>query len=297
VIAFEFVFERPETAEAAYALWTKAGDEGKKPLYFSGGTEIVTAMRKGSVKADVVIDLKGIKAYTSHGVGLSPLNNDTFWLGGGLSLNTIEAAMPGSLLQAVASGIADHTVRNTLTLGGNICGRLPYREMVLALLTLSADAVLFTAEGYVRQPMHEVFHKRLQLGAGELLLGFELAPSAVNTVDAPDSQATHFFRRRRQKHTEIDYPICHVVVTRRGDTYKAAVGGVSAYVWYGEKTAATIQADQSPEEQAMVIWQRLEELAADDLRASKAYKLGLLKHDLIEAFTELGKINEAGETR
>lgn len=297
MIAFEFVFERPETAEAAYALWTQAGDEGKTPLYFSGGTEIVTAMRKGSVKADLVIDLKGIKDYTALGVGLSPINKDTFWLGGGLSLNTIEAAMPGSLLQAVASGIADHTVRNTLTLGGNICGRLPYREMALALLTLSADAVLFTAEGYVKQPLHEVFHKRLQLRSGELLLGFELAPSAVYSVDAADGQATRYFRRRRQKHTEIDYPICHVVVTRRGETYKAAVGGVSAYVWYGEKAAAAIQADQSPEEQAMVIWRRLEELAVDDLRASKAYKLGLLKHDLVEAFTELRKSEEAGETR
>lgn len=297
MIPFEFVFERPSALEEAFGLWKKAAEAGQTPLYFSGGTEIVTAMRKGSVKADVIIDLKGIEAYTAHGVGLSPLNNDTLWVGGGLSLNTIEEAMPGSLFQAVASGIADHTVRNTLTLGGNLCGRLPYREMALALLTLSADAVLYTSEGLVRQPLHEVFHKRLQLRAGELLLGFELAPSAVYSVDAADGQTTRFFRRRRQKHTEIDYPICHVVVTRRGDAYKAAVGGLSAYVWYGEKTAAAIQVDATPEEQAMVVWQRLEALAVDDLRASKVYKLGLLKRDLVEAFTVLGKTEEAGETR
>jgi carbon-monoxide dehydrogenase small subunit len=285
MIAFDFIFERPVAAEAAYKLWAQAVEAGKKPLYFSGGTEVVTVMRKGTVKADLVIDLKGIEAYTALGIGNSPVSVDALWIGGGLTLGALMEALPGTLLSEVAQGIADHTVRNTLTIGGNICGRLPYREMALGLLTLGAEVVLYGPEGLLKQPMAEVFHKRLELKPGEFLLGFELEPAAL--------QETRYVRHRRQKQTEIDYPICHTVVTRRGDDYRVAVSGVSAYVWYGEKTSARIEAGAPPQAQAMVIWERLESLAVDDLRASKAYKLGLLKRDLLEAFSQLGDPGEA----
>lgn len=286
MIAFDFIFERPVTAEAAYKLWAQAVEAGKKPIYFSGGTEVVTAMRKGTVKAEVVIDLKGIEAYKTLGIGKSPVSTDALWIGGGVALGALEEAMPGTLLSEVARGIADHTVRNTLTIGGNLCGRLPYREMALGLLTLGAAVVLYGPEGLVKRPMAEVFHKRLELKAGEFLLGFELAPAAL--------AETRYFRRRRQKQTETDYPICHTVVTRRGESYSVAVSGVSAYVWFGEKTSARVETGASPQDQAMVIWERLEELAVDDLRASKAYKLGLLKRDLVEAFS---KLEDPGERR
>ncbi|WP_331488105.1 2Fe-2S iron-sulfur cluster-binding protein [Acidaminobacter sp.] len=286
MIAFDFVFERPVNPEAAYKLWSQAVEAGKKPLYFSGGTEVVTAMRKGTVKADVVIDLKGIEAYKTLGIGNSPVSVDALWIGGGLALGALEEALPGTLLSEVARGIADHTVRGTLTIGGNICGRLAYREMALGLLTLGAEVVLYGPEGLVKRPMAEVFHKRLELKAGEFLLGFELEPAAL--------AETRYFRRRRQKQTDIDYPICHTVVTRRGDAYSVAVSGVSAYVWYGEKTSARLEAEASPEARAMVIWERLSELAVDDLRASKVYKLGLLKRDLVEAFSKLGDPVETG---
>lgn len=286
MIAFDFIFERPVTAEAAYALWAQAGEAGKTPLYFSGGTEVVTAMGKGTVKADVVIDLKGIAAYTTLGIGNSPVSGDALWIGGGMALGTLIERMSGTLLSEVARGIADHTVRNTLTIGGNVCGRLPFREMALGLLTLGAEVVLYGPEGLVKRPMAEVFHKRLALKAGEFLLGFELEPAAL--------AETRYIRRRRQKQTDIDYPICHTVVTRRGEAYSVAVSGVSAYVWYGEKTSGRIEAGASPQAQAMVIWERLAELAVDDLRASKAYKLGLLKRDLAEAFSQLGDAAESG---
>jgi len=287
MISFDFEFERPATAEAAYTLWAQSVEAGLKPLYFSGGTEIVTAMRKGTVKADVVIDLKGIGAYGAYGVGSSPVSEGALWIGGGLTLGSLAEGLPGTLLSEVASGVADHTVRNTLTIGGNICGRLPYREMALALLTLGAEVVLCGPDGLVKRPLAEVFHKRLELKPGELLMGFELELAAMDPV------VTRYFRRRRQKQTDIDYPICHTVVTRRGDAYSVAVSGVSAYVWYGEKTSSRLEAGATPEEQAMVIWKRLEELGVDDLRASKAYKLGLLKRDLVEAFTQLRDPEEA----
>ena len=284
MIAFDFEFLRPKTPEEAYTLWHTLETEGKKAMYYSGGSELVTAMRKGSVKAEALIDLKGLEVYMGLGEGKSPLlgSEAAVWMGGGLSLGTLAETFEGTLLAEVARGIADHTVRNTLTVGGNICGRLPYREMALALLTLEAEVVTFGPVGLSRRPLHEAFHKRLALEAGEFLLGFELAPEVLKPGGVT------FYRKRRQKQLEIDYPICHTVVVRRGDAFRAAVAGVSSYVWYVEKTAGALKAGIDPLILTERVCERLEPLAAEDTRGSKAYKLALMKADLLEAFTRLG---------
>jgi CO/xanthine dehydrogenase FAD-binding subunit len=279
MIAFEFDFERPGTPQAAFERWNEAVKHKQTPLYYSGGTEIVTGMRKGTIKADLLIDLKSIETYTSLGEGKSPMTKGALWLGGGVTLGELARIWPETLLSEVAGGIADHSVRNTLTLGGNVCGRLAYREICLALLTLEADVVLFGAGGYVRKALAEVFHKRLDLEPGQILMGFELN---VETL-----YVCRYFRRRRQKQNQIDYPICHTVVVRHGDRFRAAVSGVSPYVWYGDKTSDTLRVGADPLDNAMIIYQRLEVLAASDGRASKEYKLALLKMDLIQAFTVL----------
>jgi CO/xanthine dehydrogenase FAD-binding subunit len=209
------------------------------------------------------------------------VNAEALWVGGGVTLSELAEALPETLLAVVAGGIADHTVRNALTVGGNVCGRLAYREMALALLTLEAQVVLYGADGLVQHPMKDLFHKRLNLGAGELLLGFELDVSILSEA--------RFMRQRRQKQSQTDYPIVHTVVVRRGDAYQAAVSGVSPYVWFGPETNALLKAGPgaTPEENAAIILNRLEPLASSDARASAQYKLALLKADLVRFFTEL----------
>lgn len=280
MIPFEFEFESPGSPKEAYDRWNEVASEGRTPLYYSGGTEIVTAMRKGTVKSDVVLDLKGIPVYCIHGVGKSPVNPEVFWIGGGVTLSELAEALPETLLAAVAGGIADHTVRNALTVGGNVCGRLAYREMALAFLTLEAHVVIHGAEGLVQRPMKDLFHKRLNLGAGEFLLGFELEVSILSE--------TRFRRLRRQKQSQTDYPIVHTVVVRRGDAYQVAVSGVTPYVWFGPETSALLKAGPgaTPEENAEIILNQMKPLASSDSRASAQYKLALLKADLVRFFTE-----------
>ncbi|MFH2114623.1 MAG: FAD binding domain-containing protein [Spirochaetota bacterium] len=49
-------------------------------------------------------------------------------LGAALPLSTFEDWPGFPLLSSTIKGVADRTVRNRLTLGGNIAGMLPYRE-------------------------------------------------------------------------------------------------------------------------------------------------------------------------
>ena len=58
----------------------------------------------------------------------------------GACLTLNEAAGAGAIPAAGGGvcGVADHTVRNSITLGGNIAGRLPYREAVLPFLLADA---------------------------------------------------------------------------------------------------------------------------------------------------------------
>lgn len=276
MIPFEFDFERPESAEAAFERWKILTEDGKVAIYYSGGTEIVTGMRKGTQRCDTVIDLKAIPEYRALGIGNSPVDKDALWVGGGVTLGELAETFDDSLFAIVAGGIADHTVRNTLTVGGNVCGRLPYKEMALVFLTLDAQVLIYGAAGLVKNPMKTLFHKRLKLEAGEILLGFEL-----NTEQAAQA---HYVSKRRQKHSEIDYPIAHFVLVRLSETYRVAISGVAPYVWYAPEFCKTLHVGTSPEENAIKVCDQIEPIAMTDSRASKDYKMALLRQDLRLAF-------------
>jgi CO/xanthine dehydrogenase FAD-binding subunit len=81
-----------------------------------------------------VIDIKEISECRS-----AARQGEQVVLGAALSLNEVVDSKLFPLLSATCRRIADHTVRNRLTLGGNICGRLPYREAGLPLLVAGAQ--------------------------------------------------------------------------------------------------------------------------------------------------------------
>ncbi|WP_224654403.1 FAD binding domain-containing protein [Escherichia coli] len=57
---FNFDYYKPESVEEALKLYSSEWKLGKKVVYFSGGTEVITFARGGKLTADTVIDLKGI---------------------------------------------------------------------------------------------------------------------------------------------------------------------------------------------------------------------------------------------
>ena len=61
MISYDFEYYKPKTYEEAIELFKLKTEEGKKPIYYSGGTEVVTFARKNTVKTGAVIDLKSIE--------------------------------------------------------------------------------------------------------------------------------------------------------------------------------------------------------------------------------------------
>jgi CO/xanthine dehydrogenase FAD-binding subunit len=184
------IYIKPETVEEA----VKAITESKHPLIYSGGTEIVTMIRSGKIHPKTLIDLKGIMEYTSL------LESDESWtIGGGVTLNRIvEMSIP--LLSEVAGKVADHTVRNALTVAGNICGKLPYREIVVPLMMLQANIEIVGLSGRRVEKITDVFNRRLMIKAGEWVMSIKIKkePVIYRTI-------------RRTQGTAIDYPVVHMM--------------------------------------------------------------------------------------
>ena len=66
--------------------------------------------------------------------------------------------------------MADHTARGKITLGGNICAQIFYREAVLPFLLADSQVVIVGPDGIRVSPINEIFHKQLQLKKGEFLV-------------------------------------------------------------------------------------------------------------------------------
>jgi CO/xanthine dehydrogenase FAD-binding subunit len=60
MIPFEFEYYKPDTVEEAVQKFKELDSQGKEPLYYSGGSEIISMARVSSIHPGAVIDLKGI---------------------------------------------------------------------------------------------------------------------------------------------------------------------------------------------------------------------------------------------
>jgi len=215
MIHFDFDYCKAESIEEALSAYNTFKAEGKSPLYYSGGTEIVTFCRGGQIKPDVLIDIKSIPECRVFDV-----KKDTAVFGSALALSEIVDANVFPLLADVSRGVADRTVRNRITLGGNICGRLPYREAVLPFLLCGGKA-LVAGEGSMRWlPVKELFDKKLKIGPGELLVQLEVPKEALSFP---------FGVVRRTQGERVSYPIITLAGIMAEGNVRIALTGAFGY--------------------------------------------------------------------
>lgn len=109
-------------------------------------------------------------------------------LGAALSLGELEEANPFPLLTKAAREVADRTARNQITLGGNICGQIFYRETALPLFVAEADVIIAGPYGIRQCRFLDLFHQQLQLGRGDLSSSSRLTvpppPCPISTASA-----------------------------------------------------------------------------------------------------------------
>jgi len=215
VIPFDFDYCKAETVEEALNAYVEFAESGKSPLYYAGGTEIVTFCRRGQITPDAVIDIKSIPECRAmdkkEGMAV---------FGSALTLSEIADSKTFPLLEVICRGIADRTVRNRLTLGGNVCGRLPYREAVLPFLLCDGEALVAGKNSTRQVPLKTIFDKRLKLAPGELLLQLDVP---VEALEFPYSLV------RKTDGSKVAYPIVTAAGVKAEDGVRVALSGAFGY--------------------------------------------------------------------
>ncbi len=278
MIPFDFKYMAAENVEEALLAWKEADQQEEHPLYYAGGTEIITLCREQKIKPGTVIDIKNIgecRHFSESGI---------FSYGAALSLNRIVENTSIPLLSRALSGIADHTIRNRLTLGGNIMGALPYREAVLPFLVLDGSALIASGNGVRKEGLLELFNKKMNLGNGELLLQMELSP--------PEEGERWYFARRT-RNGRVDYPLLSACFAGNAGNIKMAVSGSFSC------PIRSIEAEQILDNPSIPAAQRAEQVIAlldtffrSDFRSSADYRKHLLKLAITDALEYLENDHE-----
>ena len=68
MLAYDFDYYLPDSLQEAMDIYTFVQDQGKKPFYYGGGTEIISMSRVFNIRADAVIDIKNIP--DCRGIGM-----------------------------------------------------------------------------------------------------------------------------------------------------------------------------------------------------------------------------------
>lgn len=278
MLPFDFEFYQPETLDEAVHLYQSLDQQGKQPMFYSGGTELITLGRIDMAYTEAVIDIKGIAE-----CNVMQLRGDHLLLGSTLSLTKIEEANLFPLLTKTASEVADHTARGKITLGGNICARIFYREAVLPFLLADSQLFITGPEGKKVVPINDVFQGQLKLKNGELLVQLV---TENRYVKAP------FFSKKRRQQWETGYPLITVAALKIAEEIRVAVSGLCPFPFRSSKIEETLNYRlHSVEERVERALDVLPNPILDDIEGSADYRLFVFRHLLIEVLAALDREN------
>lgn len=266
-----FAYARPGSVAEAVSL---LADPGSRARVLAGGTDLVIRLRDGTLRPDVVVDIKRIPelrpaiaitdgvASISAGTVMTDISADA----------RMQRHFP-ALVEAVEV-VGSVQIRNRATLAGNVCNASPAADTIPALLVYGADLVVAGPAGERRQPLDEVLvaSGRTTLETSELVTAIELP------VPRPPMGATHVRRTRRRGHDLASVTLCCGIDVRGVTRIAYGSLGPRATLVVDETGAladpATSEADRA------VLFDRLFADASPSprsMRASPEYRLAMLR--------------------
>lgn len=215
MIPFDFEYYKPSTIDEALKLYSDLSFKEKKPLYYAGGTEIISMARAHNVYTEAIIDIKDIPECTVQEIKYNKLT-----IGSAVTLTQIAEANLFPLLSLTVQRIADHTIQDKITLGGNIAGTIIYREAVLPLLVSSSEVVIATSNGKKQVLLKDVFDKRIKLNNGEFI---------VSIIIDSHFLSLPYCHAKRTKSDKIDYPLITLAALKDNNKINIAFSGICDY--------------------------------------------------------------------
>lgn len=272
MIPFDFAYFKPQSAEEAAALYMELDGQGRSPMYYGGGTEIISFSRQYQLYPGAVIDLKDIPENK-----VLEANEDRVVIGSAVTLNQIQESNVFPLLSRCAGRVADHTIRNKITLGGNICARIPYRESVLALLVSDSEFVVRGPHGERKAAAADIFNKVLCLEKGEFLMQVhvprEMTAAPFISLKATGNGNVGYPQDR------IGYPVVSAAGIKRDNRVRLAFSGVSDFPFRSPQVEEALnKPDGDLETRVEEATDHLQGLIYGDLEASAPYRRFVLQN-------------------
>jgi CO/xanthine dehydrogenase FAD-binding subunit len=269
VIPFDFIYCRPSSLQEAVETWWKLQAEGKNALYFAGGSETITLCRAGAIHPDAVIDIKSIPELTKMALDRTSLH-----IGAACTLNQIKESNEFKLLGLACGRIADHTNQCRITLAGNLCGTIIYRETSLPLLCCDASVTLFGPDGERTLPLQNIFREGIKLFPGELVTLVHIP------LWASEAPYAHIKKAANEK---IDYPLVSMAALKKDGVLRSAFSGICPYPFRSAEIEAALN------DKALSLTERAEKAAellpappVCDAEASGEYRLFVFKNTICE---------------
>lgn len=269
MIPFNFIYYRPDTPKEAVDIFSELQAQGKAAVYYAGGSETISMCRIGSIQPEAVIDIKNIPECK-----LLSVDNERLHIGSVCSLTQISESKLFPLMRLTCGRIADHTNQCRITLGGNLCGTIIYRETSLPLLLSDAEITLYGPEGQRTVPFGSVFRERMRMKPGEIIV------QAHVPVWALSASYSHIKKTANEK---IDYPLVSIAALWKDDNLRIAFSGICSYPFRSGQMETVLNERTMPgEERIKQAVGLLPEPAYADAEGAGGYRLFVLENALHE---------------
>lgn len=266
-----FAYARPATLAEAVALLAANGPEAR---LLAGGTDLIIRLRDGTVRPQLVVDLKRIAE-------LDPAIREVdgrLVIGATTVMTEImaDAAVQRhfSALAEAAAVVGAVQIRNRATLAGNICNASPAADTAPALLVYGAEVVTAGSAGGRRIPIDAFFVRSgvTTLAQGELVTSIELPLPTRRTG------AAYQRRTRRRGHDLASVTLC-CAVDDAGVT-RLAYGSVGPRPVLVVDESGVLADPTAPEADRTAILERMFAAASPSPRSMRAgpdYRLAMLR--------------------
>lgn len=274
MISFDFEYYKPTAVDEATTLYETLTSKGKKVIYYAGGTEIISGARMNQIIFDAAIDIKGIPECNEL-----KYQNERLTIGSCKTLTQLCESNVFPLLTQVTKKVADHTARNKITIGGNICGAIPYREAVLPFLLCDSQLVLAGPNGKRRVPISDTFNEKLQIQDGEFLVQIVTDGIYINLP---------YESLKKTKQSKIDYPLLAVAGIKDDSGVRIATSGLGPYPFRCTKIEEVVNNKSIPiQDRVMNSIPHLSGRVLGDIQGSAEYKEFVFANTLEDILNKL----------
>ena len=274
MIPFNFDYYRPDTISEAVQIYKELDTQEKEPIYYGGGSEIISMARVHNIYTKAAIDLKAIPE-----CNVLEYQGEQLVIGSSVTLSRITESKLFPLLGTACGRIADHTMQCKITLGGNLGGTIIYREAALPLLLTDSHVIISSEEKVKQVSIHEIFNERLLLPKGEFIVQF---------IIEKEYTSLPYVHVKKTKNEKIDYPLISIAALKKDEQIRLAMSGVCSFPFISRQVEKCFNEKSVPWETRVAnVLEALPAPVLNDISGSDSFRKFVLTQTLLDTLATL----------